>query len=428
MTERLYYRDAFLTRFTARVEDIREVSRQGGRQVWQVSLDRSAFYPDSGGQPHDLGTLTARSVSGAVLAAAVSAVAEDGDGTVWHSTEKPLLAGTEIEGEIDWARRLDHMQQHSGQHLLSACFLRELGAATVSFHLGDEVSSIDLALADGVDALDGAEVERVSVAGNLLVAEDRAMRVHFVSPEQARAMLADGRLRKLPEREGEVRVIEMEGVEWNACGGTHVSSAGQIGGIAVRGMERIRRGVVRVEFACGLRAARLARRDYSLVRQVAAAVSSTEEGLPEAVRGLSEQVKAGGKERLRILSEMAGLEAQVLLGGASEGGLLEAELAGKGAEYLKMVALEMVKARAGIVVLMNGKGEADVPVVLACGAGAGVRCGEVMRASLEAMGLRGGGSATLAQGSVPAGRWEELRETLRAGIGAGLGAGQDRAG
>ncbi len=185
MTERLYYRDAFLTRFTARVEDIREVSRQGGRQVWQVSLDRSAFYPDSGGQPHDLGTLTARSPSGAVLAAAVSAVAEDDDGTVWHSTEKPLLAGTEIEGEIDWARRLDHMQQHSGQHLLSACFLRELGAATVSFHLGAEVSSIDLALADGVDALDGAEVERVSAAANLLVAEDRAMRVHFVSPERS---------------------------------------------------------------------------------------------------------------------------------------------------------------------------------------------------------------------------------------------------
>ncbi len=417
MTERLYYRDAFLTRFTARVADIREVSRLGGRQVWQVSLDRSAFYPESGGQPHDIGTLTARSASGAVLVAPVSGVAEDEDGAVWHSTEKPLLTGTEVEGEIDWARRLDHMQQHSGQHLLSACFLREVGAATVSFHLGAKVSSIDLELSGGVETLNAADVERVSASANLLVAEDRAMRPHFVSPDEARAMLADGRLRKLPEREGEVRVIEMEGVEWNACGGTHVKSTGQIGGVAVRGVERIKKGMVRLEFACGLRSARLARRDYSLVRQLAAAVSATEEGLPEAVGALGEQVKAGGKERQRILSEMAVLEAQVLVAGANEGEVFEAELAEKTAEYLKMLALQMVKARAGLVVLLHGSGGGDVAVVLACGAQAGAQCGELMRASLEAMGLRGGGSQTLAQGSVPVGRWAELRERLKAGLG-----------
>jgi alanyl-tRNA synthetase len=343
------------------------------------------------------------------------AVAEDDSGEVWHSTEKPLLAGTEVEGAIDWARRLDHMQQHSGQHLLSAYFLREVGAGTVSFHLGAEVSSIDLALAAGMESLDAAVMERVSGAANLLVAEDRAMRVHFVSPSEAQAMLADGRLRKLPEREGEVRVIEMETVEWNACGGTHVRSTGQIGGIAVRGVERIRKGVVRVEFACGLRAARLARRDYGLLRQVAAAVSATEEGLPEAVRALGEHVKAGGKERQRLLTEMAALEAQVLLGGAGGERVLEARFEEKSAEYLKMVALQAAKLKPQIVVLLAGGG-AEVPVVLACGELAGVRCGEVMRESLAAMGLRGGGSATLAQGSVPLERWGELRDRLRAGL------------
>jgi alanyl-tRNA synthetase len=421
MAERLYYRDAFLTRFTAKVEDIREVSREGGRQLWQVSLNRSAFYPDSGGQPHDLGTLTAHSASGAVLIAPVTLVSEDDSGEVWHSTEKPLLAGTEVEGEVDWARRLDHMQQHSGQHLLSACFLREASAATVSFHLGAEVSSIDLALPEGIETLDAVTLDRVSTAANLLIAEDRAMRVHAVSPAEAQAMLADGRLRKLPEREGEVRVIEMEGVEWNACGGTHVQSTGQIGGLAIRGIERIRKGVARIEFACGLRAARLARRDYGLLRQIVAAVSATEETLPETVRALGEQVKAAGKDRQKLLTEMAALEAQVLVNGAT-GRLIEAELTGRTAEYLKMVALRIAKLKPEIIVLLAGVGAADVPVALACGESAGIRCGEVMRASLSAMGLRGGGSATLAQGSVPAEKWDELRGRLRAGIGSGPAA------
>src|SRR5271155_4179578 len=144
MVERLYYSDSFLTNFDAFVTDIRLVSRIGGEALWQVALDRSAFYPTSGGQPSDKGNLPATSRNGSVLEIPIDEVAEDDQGEVWHYTAKPLVAGTQVQAAIDWERRLDHMQQHTGQHLLSAIFSRELGAHTVSFHLGDETSTIDL--------------------------------------------------------------------------------------------------------------------------------------------------------------------------------------------------------------------------------------------------------------------------------------------
>src|ERR1700761_297270 len=145
MTDRLYYRDSFVRAFAANVTDIREASRADGVSIWQIALDQTAFYPTSGGQPFDTGMFRATSRNGAVLEVPIEAVEEDESGQVWHFTRKPLLAGTMVEAEIDWPRRLDHIQQHSGQHLLSAVFARELHALTVSFHLGETVSTIDLA-------------------------------------------------------------------------------------------------------------------------------------------------------------------------------------------------------------------------------------------------------------------------------------------
>src|ERR1700761_3172517 len=145
MTDRLYYRDSFVRAFAANVTDIREASRTDGVSVWQIALDQTAFYPTSGGQPHDTGILRATSRNGAVLEAPIEAVEEEAGGQIWHYPRKPLQAGTAVQAEIDWDRRLDHMQQHSGQHLLSAVFSRELNAPTVSFHLGESSSTIDLA-------------------------------------------------------------------------------------------------------------------------------------------------------------------------------------------------------------------------------------------------------------------------------------------
>jgi alanyl-tRNA synthetase len=263
-----------------------------------VALDRTAFYPEGGGQPWDTGLLSAVARSGAQLDVVVERVEEDAAGEVWHSVRKPLVEGTEVTGRVDAARRMDHAQQHSGQHLLSAVFLREVGARTVSFHLGVESSTIDLVLREGMERLTDEDLLRVEEAANRLVYDDRVMRARWMSRDDAQAMLARGELRKLPEREGPMRIVEMEGVELNACGGTHVGSTGAIGGLMVRRVEKVKQGW-RVEFCCGLRAVRMARRDFEVLGGVARTLSVGAVDVPGRVEKLLGDVKAAAKELKR---------------------------------------------------------------------------------------------------------------------------------
>jgi alanyl-tRNA synthetase len=309
VAERLYY-DAAALEFTARVADIRLESREGGEALWQVALDRTAFYPEGGGQPWDTGVLIATAKSGAVLEVAVERVEEDDAGEVWHAVRKPLVEGTEIVGRVDAERRMDHAQQHSGQHLLSAVFLRELGAKTVGFRLGAEVVTIDLA----VERLSEEEIARVEAAANRVVYEDRALRAGWVSREEAEAMLARGDLRKLPEREGPMRIVEMDGVEFNACGGTHVASTGAIGGILLRRVEKIKQGQ-RVEFCCGLRAVRAARADYERLSGVAKMLSVGAGDVAGRVEKLIEDKKAAAKEIKALEKQLKALELSQGQGG-----------------------------------------------------------------------------------------------------------------
>ena len=276
------------------VSDIRLDShrtKNEGGQLWQVSLDRTAFYPAGGGQPWDTGVLVATSRSGAVLEVAVERVEEDESGEVWHYVRKPLPEGTEVAGRVDAARRMDHAQQHSGQHLMSAVFLRELDARTVSFHLGAEIVTIDLA----VERLSEDELQRVEMAANRVVYEDRKIAPKWVERAEAEAMLARGELRKLPEREGPMRIVEMEGVEFNACGGTHVAATGAIGSVLVRRTEKVKQGT-RVEFCCGLRAVETARREYALLRQTAGLLSVGAKDVPGRVEKMIADAKAAAKE------------------------------------------------------------------------------------------------------------------------------------
>ncbi|HEY3627782.1 MAG TPA: alanyl-tRNA editing protein, partial [Terracidiphilus sp.] len=237
-SERLYYSDSFLATFEAVVTAVRELPVAGGPSIWQLSLDRSAFYPTSGGQPFDTGLLRSPTTDPAALEIPVEQVEEDEEGTVWHFVRRPLPPGTPVEGQVDWNRRFDHMQQHTGQHLLSAVFLRELHAPTVSFHLGDDTSTIDLA----TGPLARHSLERVERIANEIIGEDRPVSTQYVSRPDAQAMLAAGELRKLPEREGAIRLIDMADLDRNACGGTHVRSTGQIGGLLVRATEKVSRG------------------------------------------------------------------------------------------------------------------------------------------------------------------------------------------
>jgi alanyl-tRNA synthetase len=257
MAERLYYSSGILE-FEATVTDVRLHSREGETQIWQVALDRTAFYPEGGGQPWDTGVLTATAKSGAVLECVVERVEEDEAGEVWHSVRKPLVAGTVVAGAVDAARRADHEQQHSGQHLVSAMFLRELGARTVSFHLGAESSTIDLVLGEGMERLSEEDLLRVEEVVNRVVLEGRTMTARWVPREAAVEMMERGELRKIPEREGPLRILEMQGIEFNACGGTHVADTSKIGAVLLRKVEKVKQGW-RVEFLCGLRTVRAAR-------------------------------------------------------------------------------------------------------------------------------------------------------------------------
>lgn len=414
MSDRLYYSDSFVKTFRAAVTDIREVSRSEGQSLWQVALNRTAFYPTSGGQPFDTGLLRAVSRTGAVLEAPVESVEEDDQGNVWHFTLKPLLAGTEVEGEIDWSRRFDHMQQHSGQHLLSAVFARELQAATVSFHLGEETSTIDLSAVPPAQH----SIERVERLANELIAENRAVRMRTVTREEAEAMLATGMLRKLPERTGSMRLIEIADYDLNACGGTHVRSTGQIGSLLIRSVEKISRGV-RVEFLCGQRAVAAARRDHTLLGRAAGLVSAGMTDLPAAIERLQGEAKSTAKERQRLREELATYQAiQLAVEVQIQHGLrlVSRIYHDRDREYIRLLASRLSATVPQTVALLCATDTDPASVVLAHSGDLDFHCGQLLKDSLAALGLRGGGSLNLAQGEVSHDRLEELRSSLAAAI------------
>ena len=401
MAERLYYADSFLKSFDATVADIREHSRKDGGSIWHIALDRTAFYPTSGGQPHDTGTLTATSPSGAVLSLPVMLVEEDESGEVWHATQKPLPAGTRIAGSVDWSRRLDHMQQHSGQHLLSAICAREFNAATVSFHLGDELSTIDLA----IESLSSGQLLRIEELVNLAIAENHTVGMRTVDGTEAQTMLAAGLLRKLPERAGTIRLIEIPGIDLNACGGTHVQALGQIGGLLLRGTERVKQGV-RLSFVCGLRATRVAHRDDGLLTELAAALSIQRESLPEAVERKRTEAKQSAKEKQKLREELADYHAaRLLVEDPIEDGrrVVVRTFADRDAAYIKLLASRIVAAAPHTIALLASTEQEPASVVLAHSLDLDkLHCGQLLTSALADEGLRGGGSATMAQCQAPA--------------------------
>ena len=411
MTQRLYYIDSFLREFPATVTNIREHSREGAQTLWQISLDRSAFYPTSGGQPHDLGILRATSGKGAVLEIPILAVEEDDSGEVWHSVGKPLLAGTPVEAIIDWPRRLDHMQQHTGQHLLSAAFVHRLNAHTLSFHLGPEVSTIDI----DSPPLTAEQIEHIEQTVNELIAENRPVTVHNVSREHAEALLASGDLRKLPEREGSIRIIEIENYDRNACGGTHVHSTAQIGSLLIRSTEKVSRGI-RVTYVAGLRAVRAARHDASLLHQAAAAFSTGPDELPEAVHRLQAEAKSAAKESQKLRTELAYYHAaRLAVEVPYNAGIrwVDRALDDRDSEYIRVLASALTAAAPHTVALFSCKEGDSARIVFAHSKDLDFHCGSALREALAPHNLRAGGSPDMAQSQIPTDLLEILRTTLK---------------
>jgi alanyl-tRNA synthetase len=409
-SERLYYSDSFLTTFTATVTDVRELTGSNGEPGWQLLLSRTAFYPTSGGQPFDTGLLRATLRDGTVVKVPVEQVEEDEEGKLWHFLPKPLAAGTHVEGQIDWQRRFDHMQQHTGQHLLSAVFAKELQASTVSFHLGECTSTIDLA----GGPLAHHSLERVERIVNEIIGEDRPVTTRYVSRDDAEAMLSKGELRKLPDRLGTIRLIDIADCDKNACGGTHVRSTGQIGGLLIRTLEKVSRGV-RIEFVCGLRAVRTAREDFSILRETSALLSTGTKEMAPAIGRLLTEEKVNAKERQRLREELAQFHATKLAMEAPiENGLRMVMHAWKDRDrdYVKLLASRTASAARRTVVIFSASNANPVYVFVARSSDLDFNCGKILREALANLGLRGGGSTDLAQGEVPA----EQEAVLRASV------------
>jgi alanyl-tRNA synthetase len=384
-TDRLYYHDSFLYDFDAHVV---EAFDSNGRPA--IVLDRTAFYPTSGGQVHDLGILTAVGKQ-----IPVTEVADDEDGRILHFASAPLVAGTQVHGSIDAARRLDHVQQHSGQHVLSAAFIRLFNMPTVSFHMGEESCTVDLE-ASGLTA---SQTQKAELLANEVIAEDRPVSIRFVPLEEARQL----GLRKLPPKQtGDLRLIDISEFDLTACGGTHVRATGQIGSILLRKIEKVKQGV-RVEFVCGLRAVNTARRDYTTLTEAAALYSSHIYDVPEQVRKSLAESKAAGKAQHKLLEELAELYAERLLAQtAGSPQVITQFFPDRDAIFIKLLAQKLTAGKSAVIALL-ASGAGQPTLVFAQTPGQKSTMGQLMKDAMAQLGGRGGGSADMAQGGLPAG-------------------------
>jgi alanyl-tRNA synthetase len=374
---RLYYTEPWRREFDATVVAV--TPTQGGLRV---RLDRTAFYPTSGGQPHDTGVLGE---------SRVVEVSETDEGDVDHLvTGGPLAVGQRVEGRIDWPRRFDHMQQHTGQHVLSAALHRLYDVRTMSFHLGADVSTIDLAR-----DLSPAEIAGAAGESNRIVWEDRPVTIRFVSAQEVVRLP----LRKEPVKDGRLRLIEVEDFDLSACGGTHVSRTGAIGMIAIRAWERLRGGT-RLTFVCGGRALAAFDALRDVVDASARPLTVHPRDLPAAIERLQEERKALQREGRVLAERLAEHEGARLAAGAETIGDARAVLVsldGYDANGLKAVAAAAVRGGADTAVVLSTA--RPLLVVVARGAaGGGVDCGALVKALVGRFGGKGGGRPDLAQG------------------------------
>ena len=375
VTERLYYSDSHLIEFEARVVDVTD--RVSGWTA--VVLDRTAFYPTGGGQPSDTGTLNGARVVECI---------DDGDNGVLHVVQGAAPSRDDVvRGRIDWSRRLDHMQQHTGQHILSQAFVTLFNAATRSFRVLDASCEIDVELNNPTTEV----IERAVELANNVVWEDRAITIRNVTSGEAAKLP----LRKESARDGDLRLIEIEGFDLTPCGGTHAYRTGEVGMIAVRSWERAK-GLTRIEFVAGMRALADYRKANRSAREVAALFSTGRDDAPQVAEQMVEEHKELNR-RIRMLEELAAeVEAEKLLSSASEG-VVSQIFDGRDAESLKKLAHALI-AHPRTVALLASRDHDTARLVFARSADAAGDMNALMREACTLLDGRGGGRPDMAQG------------------------------
>jgi alanyl-tRNA synthetase len=424
MTKRLYYDDSEMTEFESVVEDVSGNSA-GSRPA--VILRESAFYPTSGGQVHDTGWLTLSGTDGNSQRLRVSEVADMENGRVVHYLEAPTDlpdVGAKVRGLIDVERRRDHIQQHSGQHVLSAAFIELYQIPTLSFHMAEEYCSIDLA----PESLSDNQIAGAEKRANKIIFENRPVRIRYVSRAEAEKL----GLRKLPPADrDELRLIEFDDFDLSACGGTHVKSSGQIGSILLRKSEKTRQGT-RVEFVCGSRAVQTARRDFNALTKAAGLFSAKLWDVPDQIRKTIEDNKILRKQKDDAMEELAELMALNTLREKAETNgrkIVVRVFSDRDISFAKLFAQRLTRTSTPVVALVASTVEPRGLVFAQTSARTPIQSsgqslsqgttrlaidmGALLKHVLTSIGGRGGGSRDFAQGGLPQGDTVDVERILQ---------------
>ncbi|GGN95880.1 alanyl-tRNA editing protein [Saccharibacillus kuerlensis] len=375
MTHKKYYDSSYTREWTAKIQHI--MKREDGLYVL---LDETAFYPEGGGQPGDTGMIGESRV--------VDTITENGD--VLHrieaSSNLPDEPGTEVSCVIDWERRFDHMQQHSGQHLLSATCLDLLQAPTLSFHLGEEYATIDIDRAQWTEE----ELDQVEQEVNTRIMRNLPVKSYWVSREEADRLP----LVKAPSVEGNIRIVEIEGIEYNACGGTHVSATGELGLIKLLRAEK-QKGHLRLTFKVGFRALREFAIQTKVLSALSAKLSVPKEELVERLEKFSEEDRRKQAELHALRKQLDEYTVRELLEAAERTGGPVAELfSDRTTKDLQSLAAALTSRTAQPVLLGS---LSEHKLILAHGGETGFSCGSLFKETLSSSGGRGGGNDKSAQ-------------------------------
>jgi alanyl-tRNA synthetase len=394
MTERLYYADAYVRTFDAQVIDRLEVNGQPA-----VILDRTAFYPEGGGQPSDRGTLNRVDV--------VDVQTREADDEVLHILAAPL-AEDNVTGVVDNARRFDLMQQHTGQHILSQAFVHTANAETVSFHLNPDPNDGALTIDLNKTALTPEQIDRAEDFANTIVTQNLPVIARFVSDEELQSLP----LRKPPQVEKAIRIVEVQGFDWSACGGTHVARTGEVGLIKILKVER-RNTETRIEFRCGRRALLDYRRKHQVISQTAAELSIGFWELDQAIGRLQAEAKAARRQLAEADTRLQQYEAHELLNAIElrgDFGVIVHTWQNRDVAYLKRVASSLVAQRK-TVALLGATGQ-SLALVFARSKDLSIDVAAVLKAAAARLGGKGGGSPDFAQAGGAAVSEEQLKDTL----------------
>ena len=397
MTNRLYYDNAYLTEFDARVLDCRP-----NGDNYDVLLDQSAFYPTSGGQPFDTGRLGGAHVLDVNVA----------NGDVWHTVDQPLQVGDCVHGSIDWPRRFDHMQQHAGDHMIASALHRLMGGVTFGLHISADVSTIDVAMPEGKTRISDEDIRRIEADVNTRIQRDVPIKCWF--PEAAE--LASLPLRKEPTVSEHVRIVAIGEDEMVACGGTHPATAGQLGLVKILSVTPAR-GKMRVAFLAGARAMADYVRCSAAAHGAAELLSTGVENLVASVQTLQEKLKAAEFELLRMKKEQAMAnaaqflaEAEILPGGAK----LIARFVDGDANLLRDMASRLIE-NPGVIALLGAMNGEQAVYVFGRSADVESNMGNLLRDSAKPLGGKGGGRPDFAQGGGPKEILAAACELLRKG-------------